>query len=693
MKDIRLLRLTLRNFKGITEFTFAPNGHDAAIYGDNATGKTTQYDAFNWLLFGKDSSNRSKFSIKPLDERGNAASGTENEVEGVLLVDGKKVTLRRVHKEKWEKKRGAIKAEMTGHTTDYYVDGVPKSEAEYMAFIAGIVDEKLFKLLTSPGYFNEIIDMKERRQALFDLCGDLTDADVIASNPTLGNLPAILDGAKRDDHTAKVKARCKVINDEIKDIPVRISEATRSKPDVSGYDEDCLSDDIAILQKRIESKETELVSIQSGGEVQLKTNRLREIEGELLTIKNRVQAGSQDVIAAARKVLMDKKQALDEVAHQITAKERVISQHELLALEKGSEADRLRIRYTTINSEPEPQQHSEENCPACGQSLPAERIEAAHAAHVKAIADYRRDKSERLGAIREQGKAASTGAVEARKAAELIIIERDDLVKKGNNVKAEIEKAESEYNHILRNAADVNADPEYIAKQAERSTVEQEIATLRASTQEAVAKAREELAAIRTEKQTAELRLALFAQARKLDVRISELKSQEKLLAAEFEKLQEEIWLLEEFTKTKVNMLESAINAKFKLVEWKLFEVQVNGSLKEVCESTYRGVPYGTGLNHGMQTNLNLDIINTLAKHYDLSAPIFIDNAESVTELVSTVGQQVKLIVPPSFDNLPLDEKTRLSKFYGSENKAREEWSRANKKLRVEVKEAIKEAV
>jgi len=43
---MKLLRLTLSNFKGVKQFILQANGHDAQIYGDNATGKTTIYDAF-----------------------------------------------------------------------------------------------------------------------------------------------------------------------------------------------------------------------------------------------------------------------------------------------------------------------------------------------------------------------------------------------------------------------------------------------------------------------------------------------------------------------------------------------------------------------------------------------------------------------------------------------------------------------
>ncbi len=70
MSEMRLTRLTLRNFKGISEFILDAQGENVTVYCDNAAGKTTLFDAFTWLLFDKDSQNRKDFAIKTLDAAG-----------------------------------------------------------------------------------------------------------------------------------------------------------------------------------------------------------------------------------------------------------------------------------------------------------------------------------------------------------------------------------------------------------------------------------------------------------------------------------------------------------------------------------------------------------------------------------------------------------------------------------------------
>lgn len=109
MKTIKLVSLKLRNFKGAHDLT-VNFSHKTLIQGDNGTGKTTIFDAFCWLLYGKNSANESDFGIKTNDKEGNAIPKQEHEVEGLIDVNGTNVKLRRLYSEKWTKKRGNCRA-------------------------------------------------------------------------------------------------------------------------------------------------------------------------------------------------------------------------------------------------------------------------------------------------------------------------------------------------------------------------------------------------------------------------------------------------------------------------------------------------------------------------------------------------------------------------------------------------------
>jgi DNA repair exonuclease SbcCD ATPase subunit len=258
--NLRLMSLRLRNFKGQRDFLFEPNGNNASVFGDNGTGKTTLMDAFSWLLFDKDSTDKKDFAIKTLDENNNVMHGLEHEVEGLLEVDGKRIKLRKVYYEKWTKKRGSTQKEFTGHTTDYFIDDVPMKKGEYDDEVAKIADEEIFKLLTNPTYFNEQMDWKKRRELLLEVCGDLTDEQVIASNAKLAKLTEILNGRDVDKHRDTIKAQMKKINEEIDKIPVRINETQLGMPDIEGIDRDKLPKDIAVLQKELQGSRMKLRS-------------------------------------------------------------------------------------------------------------------------------------------------------------------------------------------------------------------------------------------------------------------------------------------------------------------------------------------------------------------------------------------------------------------------------------------------
>lgn len=652
MKRIDLEHLTLRNFKGIKEFVLAVNGGGADVYGDNATGKTTILDGFLWCLFGKDSQNKADFEIKGLDGAGKVLQHKlEHEVELALLVDGRRRTFRRVYAEKWTKKRGAPVESFEGHNTTYFVDGVPLTMREYQAEVDSIIKEDLFRLLTSPSYFNEVLKKEDRRKVLLDVSGDLTDTEVIHSNKELAELPTILAGRELEAHKKVIAARSTAINKEIKELPVRISEVQRQMPDVSEMDEELLKDDIALQRSRIVSREAEVTRILSGGEIAVKEKRLREIESEQLDIKSRLQSTALDKVAVKRDAVNRMHQEQDRLRRQVDDKQQRIKQNERMAVGRRQEADRLRADFAALKEEVFEHRH-DSNCAACGQALPEDQIKAAQD---KAEADFNRRLAERKTRINTDGKAAVAEAEKFEQEATRLQGDIDELNIAQAALETDISAAEAELIELRAGVKDPAADPEYAGKVAEAARLQQEIATLRQSSQSAVSGVREEISRLRREVEDMERDLAKFDAVQRAQQRVAELEEQESNLAAEYERLQHELFLCEEFTRTKVNLLDAKINSKFKLARFRLFEEQVNGGLKEVCDTLYKGVPYEGGLNNAARINVGLDIINTLSQHYGLSAPIFVDNAEAVTKLIDTDAQVIRLVVSENDKNLRIE--------------------------------------
>jgi hypothetical protein len=128
--------------------------------------------------------------------------------------------------------------------------------------------------------------------------------------------------------------------------------------------------------------------------------------------------------------------------------------------------------------------------------------------------------------------------------------------------------------------------------------------------------------------------------------RIAELEADESKFAQEVADIEQLEFSLIEFDREKMNLLEQKINGRFGLVTFKLFEEQLNGGLKPTCVTLINGVPYPDA-NTASKVNASLDIINVFSNHFGIKAPVFIDNRESVTELIENDLQIINLVVSP----------------------------------------------
>ncbi len=632
--------LKLRNFKGCRSFDLVPNGGNVDVYGDNGTFKTTLFDAFTWLLFDKDSANKKAFDIKTLDGNNQPLHGLDHEVEAALSIDGKTITLRKVYKEKWTKKRGSATAEFTGHTTDHFINGVPVSKKEYDLQIEQIASEDTFKLLTSPTYFNEHLHWQDRRKILLQVCGDISDDDVIASDKALAKLPAILGDHSMEELRKIIAARRAKINKELDKIPVRIDEVQQSLPDVTGLIPEELNQKIRTLKTRIKEKEQQITRIEGGGEAAEKTKALREIEGQLLELKNQHMARCSDKLTDIQAKHREAQDKIATIQGKIRQAEMTHQENQRGINGLDGQMTDLRAKWGEINSQ-EFTFVQEDTCPTCGQGLPAEKLAEARE---KAMANFNLNKAQQLEQITAKGKGFKQKADELASTNDAI---QTDLGK----MRGELEGLEAAAKSLAsdvkkaRSAMDEYAnDPEYVEGLQKKQELEQAITDLQAGNQGETTTIRAEINTIELEVRAIEGRLNDIDRAKQGVKRIGELQDQERKLAEEFEKLEEQLYLTEQFIRTKVTMLEERINAKFELARFKLFDVQINGGVVEVCETMYKGVPFSS-LNNAARINVGLDIINTISDHYGFSAPIFVDNAEAVTELIETRGQLIRLIV------------------------------------------------
>lgn len=633
---MKLLKLNLQNFKGIRNSEFDFGGIDATIYGDNATGKTTVFDSLCWLLFGKDSLDRADFEIKTL-ENGEPIHKVNHEVEAEFLNDdGNSFTLRRVYREKYSSPRGGD-TKLAGHTTDYFVNDVPVKEKEYKQYINDVIAEDVFKLITNPLYFNEQYSWQNRRKLLLEISGDIKDDEVINSRSELTRLAELLNGRTVDEQRKIVAAKKTAINKELDMIPVRIDEALRNKVDIAAS-ESKLTTDIETLNKSIDELESQKATIINGFSSTEKRSKIDEIgrqlkarQSEVLSIYNsekQRKRGEYEALLTQLKIIESEHDRYTDRAYDL-AKD----------IERESKRiETLQAEFDTFNA----QEFNKEACPTCGQPLPEDK----QAELEVAFNSEKAAKLEEWQSLIESAKKLKANYEEQR---EVLLVKADGLTKEIEDKAKAYESKFKEYESYLE--PNVEDDPDYKELKAELFLLELDEGE--EADDKEVARLDEEIGSVKEKRAALETELNKYTLNADIQKRVVELENQQQKLAAEKNLLDETSFLIDEFVKAKVDMLEESINSHFEYARFKMFNVLVNGNIEECCETTYKGVPYRS-MNNAARMNVGLDIINALTKFYNVTAPVFIDNAEAVTDFIKCNSQTIKLVVDADFKELTM---------------------------------------
>jgi chromosome segregation ATPase len=588
------------------------------------------------LLFNKDSLGRSDFGIKTQDINGNPIHNLEHSVECELMIDENILTLKKVFSEKWTKKRGSADAEFSGHETKYFVNEVPTTKKDYETKITNIIDETLFKIITNPLYFNEHMKWQDRRAILLNLCDNISDEEILAGDEKFKPLSSELKGRTVQEYKKIVQSKQTAINDELKAIPQRISEATLAIPAVNTNVDVGEKESI---EKKIADLNEEINVIKSDSGVTTNETEIKILQEKKIQAEN-----SKCDTATLNQELFDAKFNLQNVDREISDCKKTIASINIEIDIYTQTADTLRKEWHEVN---EKQYTNNGICPTCGQPLPEEQI-------AEAKAKFNTDRAAKLESITEKGKKAKA-EIEIRENLRLAEAEKiDALQKRASEYKTTIELLTEaiEKTKVAFEDAKLKLLREIISGIAEatkRLQNSEDDTKVRIYTiQEQIAENKAKLSEI--DKVIAEQSIAT-----KQKERIAELSANEKRLAGEYAELEKMAFLIDEFIKHKIELLSEEINNHFKLAKFKLFETQINGGVAECCEVTYKGVPY-SDLNNAARISIGIDVINTLCKLNDKYAPIFVDNSESITNIPQATSQMICLVVSAGDNALRIEK-------------------------------------
>lgn len=639
---INLLSLELINFRGAerVRVDFSPTA--TTISGANKTGKTTIFDAFTWLLFGKNSRDVKSFEIKTLNKDNEYIHELDHTVTGVLDENGVHSKFTRVYKEKWTRKRGSDIPIFDGHDTLYYYNDVPIKQSDYQDKVNNIVKEDLFKMLTNPYYFSNL-PWEMRREVIFKLVPGLTDNDIAQGRQDFADL--LSKATDLNLYKKELSAKHRKISTDLAEIPVRVSEVQKQQESLMLEPQDVIS---AALS-RLASELTEIDASIKGGEAQAaeSNKEYMDFNKQLIKTRSEIESWKHNAASDHRKREREIQSAVEEARMQLTLEQK---KHDNLKAQYASERialdgmkmtkTDLLLQWDSINAETMVLGEEDEKCPTCRQKLPVNIIENKHN---EILMNFNRDKTKRLENVVQRGKqlAENIAAKEAK------IIQMESSLTESQSEVDYCKKVLEESEMVAKNRPEFTFDAsneQYVALVNEESRLQGLIANVNIVSFDA-SEYVEKRKAIQKE-------IDVWRQAQtnrntydSLTKRIEELNEKSRMLSQQIADVERDMHTIEQFEFEKINLIESAVNSKFdENVRFRMYRNLINGGSEPCCDILIDGVPFPEA-NHAAQINAGISIINTFSDFYDVYCPIFIDNAEAVNYVLPSNSQMVKLVV------------------------------------------------
>jgi len=647
MKEIKLRKLRMTYFKGFKDYEVDFSDR-TVVSGRNTSGKSTIFDAWSWLLFGKDSLGNADFQIKTI-QNGEVIEKVDHEVYGELEINGSITTLKRVLRENWVKPRGQEYEYLKGNETKCFFDGVPLSVGEYQKRVNEIVDESLFKLITNTNYFHSL-KKEDRRNILVSLAGEITNDDVAEKGSGLEDIVKMLNTSSIEDIKRRIAAEKKRINAELSDIPIRIDELNKSMPNAI---------DFKSIEKQIEEKKEELTKIdkklsdrQESVKSQIDSaNEKRKLIGDLRMKQQEIiiEAGLEATKIANEKnkdfhnykmVLEEKKEKVKRAERRISEKESDISE----VNSKLSELQRQREKLVDQWKEESAKKFSKKDgcliCPLYNhECTDNEALFKFSQGSTDAELEFNAIKSKKLSEINDSG-------LKIKEKIEVYKNHLSSYEAEMLSLRSDFESLNSDYQAFVQiTPVEYKAEPVIKENIPEWVKLEDQIKSIKV---EDVVLDNSDLIAERS-RINDEITNHVSELNKKVQIentfkRINQLESEQRTLSQALSEQEKIEYKLLQFSKLKMEEVDRRVNGMFKYVSFKLFDKTLEGNEYETCDTLINGVPYFSANNAG-RVNAGLDIINAVCEYHGVFAPIMIDNAESVNEVISTRSQLILLVV------------------------------------------------
>ncbi|MCE4983392.1 ATPase [Staphylococcus epidermidis] len=648
MKQLNIKKISIENFAGLKNQIFEFNGNDARVYGANGTGKTTTATALQWLLFDKglDGSTKS-FNPVPLDENNEEEYELIPTVEVELDDNGKTLKIRKESHPKYTTNKTTNRKEYSrSRTKKQYINDESLKVKDFQSRISELVSEDVFKLITNPSAFNQL-HWKEQRTILFEIADDIDTETIIKTNKDFEAIPQILGDHDIETKQKILKDKISQIEKDIKDIPIRINQTESNKQEVPKYDEERYEE----IKQEIERLGKERVDVQNGkAEIDLR-NQLADKQTELKRLEDNHEANNENRITSLNNEFNVEEGTVSNLKTQIKNNKQQIDY-------ENNRRKTLLDKHKEIQSQIEEVKNRQFEykddgvCSCCGQTLPADQVEQAKE---KALKQFNKNKSQEIEELNNSKERVVNDGKQIKPTIEKLESQNNSLQIRVNEAEDKSKRILNKINQLKASSVNVTQTEEYKSVLNDINEINNKRKDIKKTINDQLVNIDNQITELTQEKVEFENVKAIESSNKHLDDAIRELRMKEDNLLDEKEEYVHQNQVLKAFITTRVKMLTENVNNKFNIAEFKLFNQLVNGELEETCVTTVDGVEYSGGLNNAARINVGLDIINTLSQHYKITAPIFIDNAESITDIIPTEAQQIQLIVSGQDKNLRME--------------------------------------
>lgn len=638
MKNIFLKKISLSNFKGIKSKVIDFTNQITDIAGPNGSGKTSIFDAFTWVLFGKDSHGRKDFEIKTLQEDGTPISKTEHTVEAILSVDGTDVTLRKIYKENWVKKRGELETTLSGHEVLCYINDVPKKVTDYNKEINEILDESLFKMVTNPKHF-AAQPWKTQREILFKIAGTVSEEEIANSNKSFKELWDKLNGKSISDYKAQKSEEKKRLKADLDKIPTRIDEIENNKPEAVDFA--TVEENLEISKAALRACDEEILNINTGYDEKFaELSKKQKDINDLVLQQNNIVLQEKQKLNLENYANRDRKNELQSQLSKFKNTkldwEQNLNRYNSETTNLETKLAGLRGEYTAVYSKEYQVVEGGLMCPVYNIVCGDPKATQLHQENQdKARESFNIQKQKDLDTINERGIALKADLAERS---------TEDLELKIKAATDTISEIEKEIAAIPAEKV-VEVDPDTIPEYKE---LEERITAMKAALTQVEKPDTTVQAQKRKELQTQIngfiSQLSAKEQIEKMEARKTDLETEGRRLSQMIADIEKDEYTAQNMEFAIIEESEARINRRFDYVQFKLFNELINGGVEPTCEITVDGVPYSDA-NTASQINAGIDIINVLSDFYNVAAPIFVDNRESVNEVRTTNSQLINLRV------------------------------------------------